>query len=83
MWKNLAKILSLFFAFSPVPEICLLRNREVALMDIQKELIAEYDRETATTRTILEADSRRRRLCLEAAFQINGPRASGRPHFGH
>src|SRR5271166_1174909 len=28
---------------------------EVACMDIQKELIAEYDRESATTRKILEA----------------------------
>jgi uncharacterized damage-inducible protein DinB len=28
---------------------------EVARMDIQKELIAEYDRETATTRKLLEA----------------------------
>jgi uncharacterized damage-inducible protein DinB len=28
---------------------------EVAVMDIQKELIAEYDRETANTRKVLEA----------------------------
>jgi len=31
------------------------RNMEVARMDIQKELIAEFDRETANTRKLLEA----------------------------
>jgi uncharacterized damage-inducible protein DinB len=31
------------------------RNMEVARMDIQKELVAEYDRETANTRKLLEA----------------------------
>jgi uncharacterized damage-inducible protein DinB len=53
--ENKKKYYRFFFAFSFIPAVCLLRNREVALMDIQKELIAEFDRETATTRKILEA----------------------------
>jgi uncharacterized damage-inducible protein DinB len=44
-----------FFAFTRVSRLCFLAQREVARMDFQKELIAEYDRETATTRKILEA----------------------------
>jgi len=31
------------------------RNKEVARMDFQKDLIAEFDKETATTRKVLEA----------------------------
>jgi uncharacterized damage-inducible protein DinB len=45
------------FFFAPDAEIrvFLLGNREVAEMDLQKELVAEYDRETTTTRKMLEA----------------------------
>src|ERR1700690_217980 len=50
-----SEILSLFLRLSPRNRVCLLRNTEVAPMDIQKELIAEFDRESATTRKILDA----------------------------
>ena len=48
---NLSLFLRLLAGFG----LCWLRNVEVARMDIQKELIAEYDRETANTRKVLEA----------------------------
>lgn len=43
------------FAFFGRGAVCFLRNSEVALMDTQKELIAEYERESASTRKVLEA----------------------------
>jgi len=43
------------FAYPQGFRVCLARNREVARMDMQKELVAEYDRETASTRKLLEA----------------------------
>jgi uncharacterized damage-inducible protein DinB len=44
-----------FFAFSCPLVVCWLRNIGGCLMDFQKELIAEYDREAAKTRKMLEA----------------------------
>src|SRR5579871_4205353 len=47
--------LSLFLRPARGFRVCLARNAEVARMDIQKDLVAEYDRETAGTRKVLEA----------------------------
>jgi len=47
--------LRFLFAFSPLIQVCWLRILEVAQMDIQKELVAEFDRETECTRKLLNA----------------------------
>src|SRR5437763_4381726 len=44
-----------FFAFWPSADLCFFTQQEVARMDFQKELTAEYDRETASTRKLLDA----------------------------
>jgi uncharacterized damage-inducible protein DinB len=53
--ENPANNSSLFIRLFARDELSLLAQQEVARMDVQKELIAEYDRETANTRKLLEA----------------------------
>jgi uncharacterized damage-inducible protein DinB len=53
--ENSADFYRFFFAFLVPDRLCFLRNAEVARMDIQKELIAEFDRETEKTRKTLQA----------------------------
>ncbi len=49
------KIYRFFFAFFGENRLCCVGNLEVACMDAQKELIAEFDREAANTRKMLDA----------------------------
>jgi len=55
LWKNKPKYFRFFFAFSPNLVYAGLRRLERPYMDFQKALIAEFDRETATTRKVLGA----------------------------
>jgi len=49
------KFIRIFFALLGEIQLCCVGNVEVACMDAQKELIAEFDREAANTRKMLDA----------------------------
>jgi uncharacterized damage-inducible protein DinB len=52
---GLRKIYRFLFAYSGRNRLCCFGNEEVAQMDYQKDLIAEFDREAANTRKMLDA----------------------------